>query len=299
VEISVLADLPSLLFNALVWGMATFLVAAGLSLVFGILHVLNFSHGGFFMIGAYVAYTLTNVSTAMNSIWGFAAASVLAAIVIGLAGLVVDRAVFRRLAAVEGVYVLVATYALLLVCNGVVKLVWGMNVFSSDPPPELFEVTILGDLVMPHYSLFVIGAGLAVYLFLEWLITGTSVGRLIQAIAIDPWMARLLGINVGFVYSATVVLGFALAGLAGGFLVANQSLSPELASIFVIQAFGVVIIGGMGSIRGAFLGSILLGLVDSFGAALLPDMPGVLFFVALALILLLRPQGLFASGRLA
>ncbi|HEX2510863.1 MAG TPA: branched-chain amino acid ABC transporter permease [Microvirga sp.] len=294
-----LADLPSLLFNALVWGMATFLVAAGLSLVFGILHVLNFSHGGFFMIGAYVAYTLTNVSTAMNSIWGFAAASVLAAIVIGLAGLVVDRAVFRRLAAVEGVYVLVATYALLLVCNGVVKLVWGMNVFSSDPPPELFEVTILGDLVMPHYSLFVIGAGLAVYLFLEWLITGTSVGRLIQAIAIDPWMARLLGINVGFVYSATVVLGFALAGLAGGFLVANQSLSPELASIFVIQAFGVVIIGGMGSIRGAFLGSILLGLVDSFGAALLPDMPGVLFFVALALILLLRPQGLFASGRLA
>jgi branched-chain amino acid transport system permease protein len=279
--------------------MATFLVAAGLSLVFGILHVLNFSHGGFFMIGAYVAYTLTNVSTAMNSIWGFAAASVLAAIVIGLTGLVVDRAVFRRLAAVEGVYVLVATYALLLVCNGVVKLVWGMNVFSSDPPPELFEVTILGDLVMPHYSLFVIGAGLAVYLFLEWLITGTSVGRLIQAIAIDPWMARLLGINVGFVYSATVVLGFALAGLAGGFLVANQSLSPELASIFVIQAFGVVIIGGMGSIRGAFLGSILLGLVDSFGAALLPDMPGVLFFVALALILLLRPQGLFASGRLA
>ena len=104
-----------------------------------------------------------------------------------------------------------------------------------------------------------IGAGLAVYLFLEWLITGTSVGRLIQAIAIDPWMARLLGINVGFVYSATVVLGLALAGLAGGFLVANQSLSPELASIFVIQAFGVVIIGGMGSIRGAFLGSILLG----------------------------------------
>jgi branched-chain amino acid transport system permease protein len=295
----VLADLPSLLFNALVWGMATFLVAAGLSLVFGILHVLNFSHGGFFMIGAYIAYTISNYLPAMNNMWGFIAASALAGIVIGIVGLFVDRAIFRRLSSVEGVYVLVATYALLLVCNGFVKLVWGMNVFSASPPPELFEVSFIGSLVMPHYSIFVIVAGIAVYLFLEWLINGTSVGRLIQAIAIDPWMARLLGINVGLVYSATVVLGFALAGLAGGFLVANQSLSPELAGIFVIQAFGVVIVGGMGSIRGAFLGSILLGLVDSFGTALLPDMPGVLFFIALALILLLRPQGLISSERLA
>jgi branched-chain amino acid transport system permease protein len=293
-----LADLPMLLFNALVWGMATFLVAAGLTMIFGILHVLNFSHGGFFMIGAYIAYSLANWSSAMTNLWGFLAASVIAAAVIGLAGILVDRAIFRRLAHVDGAYVLVATYALLLVCNGFVKLAWGLNVLSASPPPELFEVSILGSLIVPHYSLFVVVCGLVVFLTLEWLINFTSVGRLIQAIAIDPWMASLLGINVGFIYSVTVVIGFALAGLAGGLLVANQSLSPELAAVFIIQAFGVVIIGGMGSIRGAFLASLILGLVDSFGTALIPNMPGVLFFVALAAIILIRPRGLIASGRL-
>ncbi len=293
------ADLPTLLFNALVWGMATFLVAAGLTMIFGILHVLNFSHGGFFMIGAYLAWTMTNWSFLSGNLAGFLLASVLAAVVIGVVGLVVDRAIFRRLAHVDGAYVLVATYALLLVCNGFVKLVWGLNVVSASPPPELFEVSFIGNLVLPHYSLFVIVAGVVVFLALEWLINMTSVGRLIQAIAIDPWMARLLGVNVGLIYSATVVIGFALAGLAGGLLVANQSLSPDLAGIFIIQAFGVVIVGGMGSIRGAFLAAILLGLVDSFGTALLPQMPGVLFFVALAVILLVRPRGLIASGRLS
>jgi branched-subunit amino acid ABC-type transport system permease component len=293
------ADLPTLLFNALVWGMATFLVAAGLTMIFGILHVLNFSHGGFFMIGAYLAWTMTNWSFLSGNLAGFLLASVLAAVVIGAVGLVIDRAIFRRLAHVDGAYVLVATYALLLVCNGFVKLVWGLNVVSASPPPELFEVSFIGNLVLPHYSLFVIVAGVVVFLALEWLINMTSVGRLIQAIAIDPWMARLLGVNVGLIYSATVVIGFALAGLAGGLLVANQSLSPDLAGIFIIQAFGVVIVGGMGSIRGAFLAAILLGLVDSFGTALLPQMPGVLFFVALAVILLVRPRGLIASGRLS
>ncbi len=293
------ADLPTLLFNALVWGMATFLVAAGLTMIFGILHVLNFSHGGFFMIGAYLAWTMTNWSFLSGNLAGFLLASVLAAVLIGAVGLVIDRAIFRRLAHVDGAYVLVATYALLLVCNGFVKLVWGLNVVSASPPPELFEVSFIGNLVLPHYSLFVIVAGVVVFLALEWLINMTSVGRLIQAIAIDPWMARLLGVNVGLIYSATVVIGFALAGLAGGLLVANQSLSPDLAGIFIIQAFGVVIVGGMGSIRGAFLAAILLGLVDSFGTALLPQMPGVLFFVALAVILLVRPRGLIASGRLS
>ncbi|GJD52212.1 High-affinity branched-chain amino acid transport system permease protein LivH [Methylobacterium crusticola] len=293
-----LADWPSLLFNALGWGMATFLVAAGLTLIFGILHVLNFSHGGVFMLGAYVAFTLTRWS-GTGGLASFLGASLLAALATGVVGLAVDRAVFRRLAAVDGAYVLVATYALLLVCNGVAKLVWGLNVFSAAPPESLMTVTVAGDVVMPHYALFVIGAGLSVYLGLEWLLNRTAAGRMIQAIAADPWMARLLGIDVGLVYTGTVVLGFALAGLAGGLLVANQSLSPDLAGIFIIQAFGVVIVGGMGSIRGAFLASLLLGLVDSFGSALLPSMPGILFFVALALVLLVRPQGLLGSGRLA
>jgi len=292
-------ELSTVLFNAMSWAMATFLVAAGLTLVFGILHVLNFSHGGFFMIGAYVAYSTMNAFAGDPTLILFLAASIVAAVVIGLAGWGMDLLIFRRLRNVDGVYVLVATYALLLVCDGFVKLVWGLNFLSVLPPEELFGAVFLANLVMPNYSLFIIGAGIAVFFLLEWLIAGTAVGKLIQAIAIDPWMARLMGINVTLIYTLTIVIGFALAGLAGGLLVANQSLSPQLASIFIIQAFGVVIVGGMGSIRGAFLASILLGLVEAGGIYLLPGYPGVPFFVALGLMLLLRPQGLLGSEKVA
>jgi branched-chain amino acid transport system permease protein len=294
-----LADAITLLFNAAGWAMAIFLVAAGLTLVFGILHVLNFSHGGFFMIGTYLAATLLGAWSGAANVWLLLGASVIAATAIGAAGLLTDLVVFRRLRGVDGLYVLVATYALLLMCDGFVKLVWGMNVMSVMPPDELAGAIIAGGVVIPSYTLFVIATGLLCFIGLELLINRASVGRLIQAIAIDPWMARLLGVNVGLIYSATVVIGFALAGLAGGFLVANQSLSPQLAGVFIIQAFGVVIVGGMGSVRGAFLASLLLGLVDSGGTLLFPNMPGVPFFIALALMLLLRPQGLVARGRLA
>ncbi len=294
-----LGDLATILFNAMSWAMATFLVAAGLTLVFGILHVLNFSHGGFFMIGAYVAYSAMNALGGDPTLIVFLLTSIVAAVVIGLLGWGSDILIFRRLRNVDGVYVLVATYALLLVCDGAVKLIWGLDFLSVLPPEELFGALFIGDLVMPNYAVFIIGVGIAVFLLLEWLIAATVIGKLIQAIAIDPWMARLLGINVGLIYTVTIVIGFALAGLAGGLLVANQSLSPQLAGVFIIQAFGVVIVGGMGSIRGAFLASILLGLVEAGGIYLLPDYPGIPFFVALAVMLLLRPQGLMGQERVA
>lgn len=294
-----LGDLATILFNAMSWAMATFLVAAGLTLVFGILHVLNFSHGGFFMIGAYVAYSVMNALGGDPTLIVFLLTSIVAAVVIGLLGWGSDILIFRRLRNVDGVYVLVATYALLLVCDGAVKLIWGLDFLSVLPPEELFGALFIGDLVMPNYAVFIIGVGIAVFLLLEWLIGATVIGKLIQAIAIDPWMARLLGINVGLIYSVTIIIGFALAGLAGGLLVANQSLSPQLAGVFIIQAFGVVIVGGMGSIRGAFLASILLGIVEAGGIYLLPDYPGIPFFVALAVMLLLRPQGLMGQERVA
>ena len=291
--------LATILFSAMTWAMATFRVASGLTLVFGILHVLNFSHGGFFMIGAYVAFTVMSLFGGDASLPVFFLAAIVAALAVGAAGWGTDILIFRRLKDVEGVYILIATYALLLMCDGFVKLVWGLSFLSVLPPEELFGAVFLGPLIMPQYALFVIAMGIAVFLALEWLIAGTAIGKLIQAIAIDPWMARLMGINVTFVYTVTVVIGFALAGLAGGLLVANQSLSPQLAHIFIIQAFGVVIVGGMGSIRGAFIASILLGLVEAGGSYVLPQYPGVLFFVALAIMLLVRPQGLMGQERLA
>lgn len=291
------ADIATLLVNSLTWAMATFLVAAGLTLVFGTLHILNFSHGGFFMIGAYAAYSLTNALGGSSSIALYLFGSLAAGVLVALLGLVVDRLVLRRLAGVEDAYVLIATYALLLVCEGSTKLVWGLNYHSVMPPAVLDGAWMVGNAVLPKLSMFIIGAGAVVFFMLEFFLNRTGPGRLVKAIAVDPWMARLLGINVRLVYTATVAIGFALAGLAGGLLVSNQTLSPTLASAFVIQAFGVIIIGGMGSISGAFLGSILLGLIDAVGQWFLPSLPGLPFFIAMTLILLLRPHGLMGKAR--
>jgi len=292
-----LAEWATTLVNAMTWAMATFLVAAGLTLIFGILHILNFSHGGFFMIGAYVAFTLLTRLGGANSFSAYLLAACAAAVVVALLGALVDRVILQRLRRVEDAYVLIATYALLLVCEGGTKLIWGLGYQSLQPPSPFEGAVVVGNFAVPAFSLFVIGAGLAVFAGLEWLLGRTAAGRLIRAVAMDPWTARLLGVNVTRVFAMTVVAGFALAGLAGGLLLANQSLSPELASVFIIQAFGVIIVGGMGSVRGAFLGAMLLGLIESVGSYILPDLPGLLFFAALAVILLWRPQGLLGRER--
>lgn len=286
------ADIATLLVNSLTWAMATFLVAAGLTLVFGTLHILNFSHGGFFMIGAYAAFSLAQWIGASDSIALYLLGSLAAGVLVAGLGLIVDRLVLRRLAGVEDAYILIATYALLLVCEGSTKLVWGLKYHSVMPPTVLDGAWVMGSAVVPRLSLFIIASGLVVFVALEVFLNRTKAGRLVKAIAADPWMAALLGVNVRRVYTATVALGFALAGLAGGLLVSNQALSPSLASAFVIYAFGVIIVGGMGSISGAFFGSILLGLIDAIGQWVLPGLPGLPFFVAMTLILLLRPQGL-------
>lgn len=286
------ADVLTLLVNSLTWAMATFLVAAGLTLIFGTLHILNFSHGGFFMIGAYAAYSLTQALGGSESMAMYLFGALAGGVLVALLGLAVDRLILRRLGGVDDAYVLIATYALLLVCEGSTKLIWGLNYRSVMPPSVLDGAWLAGNAVIPKMSLFIIACGIAVFIAMEYFLNRTRSGRLVKAIAVDAWMARLLGVNVRLVYTATVAIGFALAGLAGGLLLANQTLSPSLASGFVIQAFGVIIIGGMGSISGAFLGSILLGLIDAVGQWVLPSLPGLPFFIAMTLILLLRPQGL-------
>lgn len=289
-------QIPLLLLNGLSWGMTVFLTAAGLSLVFGILHVLNFSHGGFLMLGAYLSYAI-GARLQTESLLGFLAVALMCACAVGLLGAVVERFIFRRLKGVSEAYSLIATYALLILCQGVVKLIWGIDVLSVVPPAELAGAVSVGSFIAPSFILFVIICGVLVFLVMDHVLLRTSVGKRVQAVAIDRSMASWVGINVNAVLLWTVIAGFALAGLAGALLSVNQSLSPEMGSALIIQAFGAVILGGLGNIRGAFLASVLLGLVTSFGDRLLPDVPGVFFFVALALILLVRPQGLLKGMR--
>ena len=292
-----LADFLLIAMNGLVWAMAVFLVASGLTLIFGILHILNFSHGGFVMIGAYLAFSAINLLTGSIGIPAFLAIAALCAIAVGAMGFIVDRVVFRRLKGVDDSYSLIATYAVLVLCEGSVKSIWGPNFESVYPPEGLGGAIFLGDLFLPSYALFVIGAGIVVYLFLDVWLHRTASGKIMKSVALDPWMASLLGINVHAIFTTAVVAGFALAGLAGGLLAPNQSLSPMMGGSYIIQAFGVIIVGGIGNVRGAFLAAILLGLIDSFGTIYVPQFPGIFFFIAVAVIILFRPQGLLSGIR--
>lgn len=277
--------------NGLSWGMTVFLAAAGLTLVFGILHILNFAHGGFVMLGAYLAYSLL-AKLGTPSLWAFLGTAVSCAVVLGLLGAAVDRFVFRRLRGVSESYSLIATYALLLLCQGAVKAVWGIDVLSVAPPSALRGATEIGGIYAPNFVLFVLACGIATFVLLDHVVHRTRMGKTVQSVAVDPWMASLLGVNVRLVLAATVVAGVALAGLAGAILSVNQSLTPDMASGLIIQAFGVIIVGGMGNIRGAFVAAVLLGVITAVGDRLFTEIPGLFFYVALIAILMWRPQGL-------
>lgn len=289
-------DIYFTLINGLATGMAVFLVAAGLTLIFGILKILNFAHGSFFMIGAYVAYTI--VGSNPGSIWMFVIAAIGGGLVVGALGYVTDRLVLSRLRNVDEAYMLIATFAVLLVCTGVVKMIWGVNYASVTPPPTLDGALIVGALFVPSYSIFVIIAGLLVFVALELAIHRTWLGKLLQSVANDSWMSGLLGINVPLALTATAIVSFMLAGLAGGLLLANQTLSPILGESYLLLAFMAVVIGGLGSVRGAFIAASLLGIIESGSSLFLPNMPGMATYVFVILFLLAKPQGLLGGDRI-
>ncbi|MDI3384486.1 ABC transporter permease [Xenophilus aerolatus] len=280
-------------FNAAAFGMAIFVVAAGLTLIFGLLRLLNMAQGGFFMIGAYVAYSV--MGRDVQSLGMFLLAALAGGVVVALLGLVTDRLVLRRLRNVDPHYVLIATFALMMVCTGVTKLVWGVDFFSVNPPPGLDQPLNPFGLFFSAYQIFVIAAGVAVYIVLEVAIHRMWFGKLMQALAADPWMSGVLGLNVSFGIALSVMASFFLAGLAGGLLLPNQSLSTGLGDSYLMYAFFAVIIGGLGNIRGAFIGSLVLGLVQSLNTVLLPAVPGLAIYVVLAAFLLWKPNGLFPA----
>ncbi|MGK6306189.1 ABC transporter permease [Variovorax sp. DT-64] len=286
-------ELMFAVFNAAAFGMAIFVVAAGLTLIFGLMRLLNMAQGGFFMIGAYTAYSV--MGRDVQSLWLFLLAALVGGIVVALLGLVTDRLVLRRLRNVDPHYVLIATFALMMVCSGVTKLIWGVDFFSVNPPPGLDQPLNPFGMFFSAYQIFVIAAGVLVYIVLEVAIHRMWFGKLMQALAADPWMAGVLGLNVSFGIALSVMVSFFLAGLAGGLLLPNQSLSTGLGDSYLMYAFFAVIIGGLGNIRGAFIGSLVLGLVQSLNTVLLPSVPGLAIYVVLAAFLLWKPSGLFPA----
>jgi branched-chain amino acid transport system permease protein len=285
-----LSFLFSQFLGGLTAAMFLFLIASGLSLIFGVMRVLNFAHGSFYMLGAYLAWQVVRwLQPAPERFWPAALA---AALGIALLGAIVERLLMRFLYDREELYQLLFTYALVLILGDAAKFVWGTQQLSVSRPPVLaggFE--IFGTLV-PTYNLFIMLIGPLIAVLVWLMLTRTTMGRMIRAAALDREMLGALGANVGWLYTGMFALASFLAGLSGALVTPIQSIVPGMDVEIIVQAFIVVVIGGLGSFWGTFLGSIIYGQVLSFGILVFPGFSLFSVFALMAVILILRPWGL-------
>ena len=275
--------------NALAQAALLFLLGVGLTLIFGIMRIVNFAHGSFYMLGAFVAYSLARLA---GSFW---VALVLAPLVVGAAGVAFEAGVLRRLYRRDDSAFLMVTFGLALVMGEVIQLLWGAQSLPVAAPGALSGVVFLLDYPFPVYRLFLIGAGATIALGLWQFLARTRLGLLIRATAQNADMVRALGTDVGLVRSAVFGIGCALAGLGGVLAAPLVTASLGMAASVIIEAFVIVIIGGMGSFPGSLLAALLIGFVQVFGAYFLPNLALALMYLAMLLVLVLRPAGLLGA----
>jgi branched-chain amino acid transport system permease protein len=276
--------------GGLISGMLLFLVAAGLSLIFGTLKVVNFMHGSLYMLGAYFAYTLYNATGS------YAIAVVGAALGVGLFGLVFERLFMSRVYNTDVLMQLLVCYGFILILDDAVKIIWGAE-FLSMGMPAAFQrppIMIAGG-VLPVFYLFLIVITLAVALALAWVITRTRAGKIVRAAAVNPTMTSALGINTALVFGGVFALGGLLAGLSGALAAPVRSMVAGMGFSILIESFIVTVIGGMGSIAGALVGALLIGLVRSFGTIGFPLFTEGIMFLFMTVVLIAKPSGLFGK----
>jgi branched-chain amino acid transport system permease protein len=270
------------------WSLA-FMIAAGLTVVFGMLGFLNAAHTSFYMLAGYVAYTVAGVT---GSFW---AALLVAPLLVALAGLVLERLLFRRLYTAGHTAQLLLTIGLAYVIAELTKMIWGDSAFALPPPPSLAgRFTLLGA-TLPVYHLFIIAAAIVLLGALAMLLRTTRLGMIIRAAASHPEMVGALGFNVRNIDSLVFVVGLYLAAFAGVVMAPMEGVYPSMADDALVQAFIVVVAGGLGSLPGAFIVAGLLGTVKGFGNLFFSSAAVFFPFVVLAGVLLFRPLGLFGK----
>jgi len=293
--------------NGLQMGIMLFLMSAGLTLVFGIMQIINLAHGSFYMIGAYIGATVT--ARTRSFLLGVMAALPAAA----LAGMLVEAIVMRRLYEKDHLDQVLATFGLIMLFNEMTRIIWGRQPLFMDVPPWLSgSIELFPGVPYPSYRIAVIGVGILVGFFLYVLFTRTRIGMQIRAGASNREMAGALGVNIGLLYTLVFGLGTLLAGLAG--VMAGPILAVEagMGESILILTFVVIVIGGIGSIRGALLGALLVGMVDTLGRAFLPaffrlflsaahadgvaaSLASMSVYILMAAVLVWRPRGLLPA----
>ncbi len=285
--------LEKLIFQGLIGlslSMYLWLLAAGLTLVFGVLGVLNFAHGSLFMLGAYATFTFYG-KLGLN----FWLSILLSLVSVGIIGAILERFFFRRIYDIDLPYQLILTFGFILIFDDLVKIFWG-GVAMIPPMPGFFEgnLSIFGR-PYPVYNLFIIFAGLAVALVLWLILEKTWWGRMIRASASDREMAGAIGVNIPILFTTVFVFSAMLAALGGALGTPVRVVAPGIGTAMIIQAFVITVIGGLGNLKGAFVGALIVGILTSFGILLFPLFELFIIFVVMAVVLLLKPEGLFGK----
>ena len=265
-----------------------FLVAAGLSIIFGVTRIVNFAHGSLFMLGAFIAYSASQRL-------GFWPAIPVAMLSVGLIGWAMERAVLSRLYAAPELFQLVATFGLVLIIQDAALWLWGPTDLLGPRAPGLEGAVKLFGQTIPTYDLFLIGVGFGVLAAVWWMFARTRFGVLVRAATEDREMLQALGVRPSVLFQATFFIGAALAGLGGALEMPRQPANLMMDLNIIAEAFVVVVIGGMGSVAGAFLAALLIAELNAFGILILPEITLVIAFAAMAVVLVVRPYGLFGK----
>ncbi|MBB3937822.1 branched-chain amino acid ABC transporter permease [Aureimonas phyllosphaerae] len=267
------------------------MLSLGLAIIFGLLRIINFAHGAQYMLGAFVGYLLlTNLGI------GFWFSLILAPLVVGIIGAAIERLALSRLYDLDHLYGLLFTFGLALVIEGTFRYLYGASGQPYAPPVALTGGTNLGFMFLPNYRAFIVVASLVVCIGTWALIEKTRLGATLRAATENPVMVRAFGINVPLLLTFTYGLGSALAGLAGIMAAPVYQVSPLMGSNIIIVVFAVVVVGGMGSIGGAILTGYMLGLFEGLTKVFYPEASSIVIFVIMAIVLLVRPAGLFGRA---
>jgi branched-chain amino acid transport system permease protein len=275
--------------NGLSWGMLLFLISMGLTTIFGVMGVLNFAHGSLFMLGAYLSMQFVRW---VDSFW---IGLLLAPPVVGALSILLERFLLRPLYGRDVSFQLLLTFGVMLFLDDGVRLIWGAAYHVVNPPSILAGVIPLFSQSYPIYRLFLVALGPVVGIALWAFFAFTRWGKILRAAAMDRQMAEIVGVRVPVVFTAVFGFGAGLAALGGALAAPHQSVGPAMGERIIIESFIVVVIGGMGSFPGAFVGALILGMLNSFGTTFLPDVQMALPYILLAVVLLTRPRGLFGA----
>lgn len=273
------------LFNGLVYGSLLLITASGLALIYGLRRVVNFSHGALYMLGAYIGYSIALYTN-------FWAALIISPLIMGVIGVCLDKGIFSPLQDRDPLSVLLVTFGILLIIDDFVHAIWGRGNLSVSIPEVLdFTVNTFG-MPIPAYRIAIIGLGIVVVVGLLALFRLTRIGLFARAASTDPSTTAMQGVNTDQVSALIVGIGTGLAGLAGVAASPLYSLSPTMGGDILVSSFVVVVIGGLGSLWGAFVTAIILGLINSYGTMYLPEISAILPFALMIAVLLWRPAGL-------